>query len=124
MTVAVAGGAKLANKQAARPAAPQMPRSSAALSSSAAAAAAPNVKVAAIKPPAPAQTYANDEAPLKLSIGEAPGMGESGCFVEREMRGRGMGASGKRELHCQMSLSKSSSSPPLFGRRTGLEETR
>ena len=88
-TVAVAGGAKLANKQAARPAAPQMLGSSAAKkNSSDAAAAAANVKVAAIKPPASAaQTYANDEAPLKLSIGEAPGMGESSDSVV-EMRGR------------------------------------
>ena len=58
----------------------------------AAASAAANVKVAAIKPPAsPAQTYANDEAPLKLSIGEAPGMGESSrSFIE--MRGEARGA--------------------------------
>ena len=89
-TVAVAGGAKLANKQAARPAAPQMLGSSAARNTpagDAATAAASNVKVAAIKPPAsPAQTYANDEAPLKLSIGEAPGMGESSDSL-MEMRG-------------------------------------
>ena len=95
-TVAVAGGAKLANKQAARPAAPQMLGSSAARNSpagdAAAASAAANVKVAAIKPPAsPAQTYANDEAPLKLSIGEAPGLGESSrSFIE--MRGEARGA--------------------------------
>lgn len=92
-TVAVAGGSKLANKQASRPAAPAMLGSSAARTApsagDAAAAAASNVKVAAIKPPAsPAQTYANDEAPLKLSIGEAPGMGESSDSLV-EMRGRG-----------------------------------
>ena len=97
-TVAVAGGAKLANKQAARPAAPQMLGSSAARTSADAAAA--NVKVAAIKPPAsssPAQTYANDEAPLKLSIGEAPGMGESSVS---SMEKRGGGASGESCKKC------------------------
>jgi hypothetical protein len=81
LTVAVAGGAKLANKQASRPAAPQMLGASAAAASAGAASsatAASSVKAAAIKPPASAApTYANDEAPLKLSIGEAPGMGES-----------------------------------------------
>lgn len=116
-TVAVAGGAKLANKQAARPAAPQMLGSSAAKkNSSDAAAAAANVKVAAIKPPASAaQTYANDEAPLKLSIGEAPGMGESSDSVV-EMRGR---------ASCELELAfvpKSSLEP--FERRIGLENSK
>lgn len=105
-TVAVAGGSKLANKQASRPAAPAMLGSSAARtapSAGDAAAAASNVKVAAIKPPAsPAQTYANDEAPLKLSIGEAPGMGESSDSLV-EMRGA--------RVRAEMSVLKSSLEP-------------
>lgn len=37
---------------------------------------APAQTVAAIKPPSP--TYANDEAPVKMQIGEGPSIGECG----------------------------------------------